>query len=284
MVYNSFSDRADVPVCRKDIKMVIDFHVHAFNPKIAQRAIGQLAANCGTEPLTDGLIETTVQRMDEWGVDKAVLLSIATKPTQQRIINDWAAAQDRERFIPFMALHPQAEDWREELDHALSLGLKGLKLHPDYQHFYADDESFDEFYDALSEKGVPVLFHSGFDPVSPEKVHCSPDRALRLIKKHPQMKIILAHWGGNFMYNEVLEKLAGVGGEVYFDTAFGNACPDDMAEKIISRHGAERILFASDCPWDNAKLIKEKILRLPISDDKKELIIGKNSERLLGLV
>ena len=262
--------------------MVIDFHVHAFNPKIAERAIDTLHKCCKVEPLTDGLTETTVRRMDEWGVDKACLLSIATKPSQQRVINDWAAAQDRERFFPFMALHPDAEDWQDELAHGMELGLFGVKLHPDYQGFFIDEKRLDGFFSALEESGLPIVLHSGYDTVSPEVIHCTPERARKMFGRHRKLKLVLAHMGANFFYEEVLDELAGLDGELYFDTAFGSACPDEMMQKIIDKHGADRILFASDCPWDSAGKIKEKILRLPLSDDKKELILGKNAERLLG--
>ena len=263
--------------------MVIDFHVHAFNPKIAKKAIDALALCCKTDPLTDGLITTTCQRMDEWGVDKACLLSIATKPAQQRLITDWAAELDRDRFYPFMSLHPDADNWEEELSYALSKGLVGLKLHPDYQGFFVDDEKYDAFFEAVEKTGIPVVIHSGFDPVSPEVTHCDPERSKRLIERHRHMKLVLAHLGGNYMYEQVLDTLAGIDGEVYFDTAYAKACNDDMLAKIIDKHGADRILFASDCPWDSPKDTLEKLERLDISDDKMELILCKNALRLLEI-
>jgi hypothetical protein len=104
-----------------------------------------------------------------------------------------------------------------------------------------------------------------------------------MLKKHPHLKVVLAHLGANMLWEEVYETLAGVDGEVYFDTAFTTLCPDELMEKIILRHSTERILFASDCPWDNSKKIKEKILRLNLSDTDKEKILGKNAERLLKI-
>ena len=54
-------------------------------------------------------------------------------------------------------------------------------------------------------------------------------------------------------------------------------------EKIISKHGSDRILFASDCPWQSPALIAQKIDSLDISDDDKENIFFKNACRLLNI-
>lgn len=110
--------------------MVIDFHVHAFNPKVAEKAVEKLQAQSGITPFTRGTAEETIQRFDEWGVDKGVLLSVATKPAQQRVINDWCAQQDGGRFISFGGIHPDAEDYEQEIAHIKELGLHGHKASP----------------------------------------------------------------------------------------------------------------------------------------------------------
>ena len=265
--------------------MIIDFHTHAFNPKIADKAIAQLEANAGFPPLTRGRTEQLIDRMDEWGVDKSVLLSIATKPTQQKVVNNWAAKIDKcePRLIAFGSVHPDAEDRYEEAERIKKLGLHGIKLHPDYQRFMVDDPRVDELYSFIEELGLPVIFHAGFDVVSPELIHCPPERALKLIKRHPKLKIVLAHLGGNERWQEVYDILAGVGEEVYFDTSFTSACPDSLMLSIIRKHGADRILFGSDCPWDSAALIAEKLLRIDLTDDERDLIFSKNALALLGM-
>lgn len=264
--------------------MIIDFHVHAFNPKIAEKAISVLAARCGIEPYTRGLVEQTVERMDEWGIDKSVLLSIATKPTQQKIINDWAQQQESDRLIPFGSVHPDADDAVEEVFRIKELGLHGIKLHPDYQDFMIDDTKIDPVLDAAKEADLPVIFHSGFDVLSPELIHCQAEPALKMLKRHKGLKVILAHLGCNDYWQDVYDLLAGIDGEVYFDTAFTSwRCPDDIMTKIINKHGADRILFASDLPWDRPDRIRDKILGLKLSDDAKEKILGANAQRLLKL-
>lgn len=263
--------------------MLIDFHVHAFNPKIAERAISGLQAASGITPFTNGLIEDTVRRFDEWGVDKGVMLPIATKPSQQTIINNWAAVQESDRIIPFGSVHPDADDVLDELARIKQLGLHGVKLHPDYQGFIVDDPKLDPIYDRLKELDLPVIFHAGFDCYSPKLIHCPPERALALTQKHKGLKMIFAHLGGNDCWQQVAQLLAGAQGDVYLDTAFTQFCDNRLMEKIISRHGSERILFASDCPWESSATIADKIDSLHISDDAKEKIFSGNAVRLLGL-
>lgn len=263
--------------------MIIDFHVHAFNPKIAEKAVGKLAAVSKITPFTHGLVEETVERFDEWGVDKGVLLPVATKPSQHQIINDWAAQQDGERFISFGSVHPDGEDALEELGKIKKRGLHGVKLHPDYQGFMVDDEKLEPVYEEIERLGFPVVFHAGYDCISPELIHCPPERSVNVCRRHKHMKIILAHLGGNQCWQDVYDILAGLDGEVYFDTSFSMECDKELMEKIINKHGAERILFASDCPWESAAALKEKILSLKISDDKKEKILGGNAMRLLDM-
>lgn len=263
--------------------MLIDFHVHAFNPKIAKRAIEQLTVTCETIPLSDGTPEDTLRLLDEWNVDRAVLLPIATKPTQHAVINDWAAQMDGGRFVSFGSVYPKSPEAFAELARIKQLGLHGVKLHPDYQDFFVNEPELDPFYDELERLGLPVIFHAGVDPVSPDCVHCEPEAAAEMLSRHPGLRVIFAHLGGNEQWERSLEVLCGTGGEVYLDTAYSLYCPDELMQRIIRKHGAERVLFASDCPWAPADKTLEKLMRLGLTDAELEQITHKNAERLLGL-
>ena len=71
--------------------MVIDFHTHAFPDKLAPRAISVLAQKSGLYPFHDGSTSGSLGLMDKSGIDKSVVLSIATKPTQEHSINAFVA-------------------------------------------------------------------------------------------------------------------------------------------------------------------------------------------------
>lgn len=272
--------------------MYIDFHTHAFTDAIAERAMGKLADTLlnsdyrGKEsPVTNGTVGELLKKMDEWGVDRSVLLPIATKPSQQNTINNWAKSVQEEfpdRIISFGTVHPDAEDALSELERIKEMGMKGVKLHPDYQGFFADDEKLFPIYRKCAELGLPVILHAGFDVVSPDCIHCTPQMSARVIEEVPGLTLILAHLGGCECWDDVEKFL--VGKNVYLDTAFiGGLISDEQALRIFRNHGTDRILFASDCPWHPSSREMELLERLPLTEEEREDISHKNAERLLGI-
>lgn len=266
--------------------MYIDFHTHAFADSIAERAISQLAKTsekCNLRPATDGTVKSLREVLVKNGVSKAVLLPIATKPTQQTTINNWAASLDDGFFYPFGTVHPLAEDKFEELERIKSLGLYGVKFHPDYQNFFVNDEMMFPIYKKCAELDLTVLFHSGYDPVSPDLYHCTSKAAAEVHDKVPEMTMILAHGGGMRDWDNVEKYLAGKEGKLYFDVSvIAHEIDHDQLFRIIKAHGADRILFGSDCPWDTPSYEISMINSLPLSDEEKEMIFYKNAEKLLS--
>ncbi len=262
--------------------MLIDMHVHMFSDRIAERALNNLARVCKTQYYTDGTVDGTSKKLHEWGVDICAALNIATKPKQQATINNWAASIQSPSILSFGSVHPDAPDAIAELERIKSLGLYGVKLHPDYQDFLVDDKKMYPIYDVISELGLPVTFHTGRDPVSPNLVHASPRAIATIADQFPHMKIIAAHLGGMMMFSEAEEILAGK--NIYFDTAMCSMlCPIEQFERIVNKHGAERILFASDCPWSRSCDGTEYIERTRVSSQNKDLIYYKNAVNLLRL-
>ena len=264
--------------------MKIDFHVHAFNEKVAERAISNLEKIADLTAHTRGLISQTIQKLDEWGIDKAVLLPIATKPSQQQIINDWSALQNSDRIIAFGSVHPDADDAFSELERIKAMGLKGVKLHPDYQGFDIDEERLFTLYRKIAELGLVCVFHAGYDCYSPDHVHAKPEMSARVHKAVPELKMVLAHLGGYMRWEEVYEHIAGLEGEIYLDTSMCAGYIDsELFLKIIRKHGADRILLASDCPWSSADDAVRLIESVGLGFEEKEKIYHKNAEKLLGI-
>ena len=265
--------------------MVIDFHTHAFNDKIAEKAIAKLEVVSNQKAYSNGKIDAIDEIAKSGVIDKAVLLPVATKPTQQTIINDWAKemGDKYENIIPFGSVHPFSEDVFEELQRIKEMGLYGVKLHPDYQEFFIDDEKVFPVYEKCAELSLPVIFHAGWDPLSPDLVHAPPKASRKAHEAVPQMTMILAHMGGMKHWEEVLEYIAGLE-NIYLDTAYTvNFMPTDIFREIVLKHGADKILFGSDFPWHKSSMEKEFIESLDFSDEDKKKILGENAKKLLGL-
>ncbi len=263
-----------------------DCHVHAFNDKIAERAISTLEKNPdGYKSLTNGTLEDTRRKLKEEGISRALMLPIATKPTQQTIINNWASEVQDDFFTCFGSVHPYAENVIEELERVKALGLHGIKLHPDFIDVMVDDEKMIAIYKKCAELNLPVVIHCGIDPSFKDNVHAFPQATARAVEACSETTFILAHLGGVFQWDDVEKYL--IGKDVYFDTAFTahpfeeNAITKEQIERIIKNHGVEKILFASDMPWDSPKNIIEIISSIDLTESEKEMIFYKNAENLI---
>lgn len=263
---------------------VIDAHVHTFPDKIAAGAVSKLERISGITPATDGTVADTLARMDECGIDRAFLLNIATVPKQQTTINNCARelnAARGDRFCAFGSIHFQSEDALAELDRVRELGLPGIKLHPDYQGFCIDDERLFPIYEKCAELGLPVVFHAGWDCYSPELIHAPPAASRRVLDTFPRLRMVLAHFGGLRLWDDVEKQL--VGRNVWFDTAMCASYADPaQLRRMILAHDPDRILLGSDCPWENPARSVEWILSLELPEELTEKILSKNARRLLA--
>ena len=263
--------------------MLIDFHTHCFPEKIAQKAVEKLSfASGGLKNHTDGTLGGLKRLMGESGVDKAVVLNIATNAHQQKSVNDFAAAiNDGEKIISFGSVFPDSEDALYELDRIKDLGLKGVKLHPDYQGFSVDDEKMKPIYKKISQLGLITIFHAGHDYGFPPPYGATPDKMERALSWF-ESPVIAAHWGGVGCFEETLKRLCGK--DIYFDTSFGySQMPKYYAQKILDAHGVDKMLFGTDSPWHTADMEMRLLNSLGISDSDMEKISHKNAFGLLGI-
>lgn len=262
--------------------MTVDFHTHCFPDEIAARAVPKLAANSGIPAFSDGTIAGLRAAMRSRGIDASVLLQIATKPAQTPTVNGWAIQQDSADIIGFGSVHPDYPQWRDELDRLADAGLKGIKLHPDYQAFFVDADPMRPIYEHAIARGLVIVLHAGIDVGLPEPVHCTPTRLLAVYDILRHGNVVLAHMGGWRMWREVEAELAGT--TFFFDTSYCTGkLPDGDFARLIRKHGVGRILFGSDSPWEDPATSLAGIRALGLSAVDEEAILGGNAVRLLQL-
>ncbi len=263
---------------------IIDFHTHVYPDAIAERTLAALSGRSGEHAVTDGTRDGLLRSMAEAGIARSVVLPVATRPEQVRKLNLKAAQQNgRDGILWAGAIHPDCENPEEELDLIRQAGLFGIKIHPDYQGAWFDDERYLRILEAAARRGLVTVTHAGADPGFPgEPVRCTPERVLRAAERLKGLldgRLVLAHMGGADLPEKVLEQLAGK--PFYLDTSFVLDRYPEMCRTIIRRHGADRVLFATDSPWRSQKDYVERILDLGLDERERELIFSGNAEKLL---
>lgn len=263
--------------------MIIDTHIHAFVDSLAERAMAKLAQTAQMKPVTDGTEKGARELLKNDNIDLGVLLPIATKPAHQTTINNWAKEIYGGNIICFGTVHPYAEDALNELDRIKALGLKGVKLHPDYQGVYVFDDKLLPIFKRCAELDLPVTIHMGYDPVSPLVHHAMPQDLVYIHSKVPDVKLVAAHMGGIYAWDAALKYLSG-DRNIWLDTSFsdGNVAPE-LATELIKQHGADRVLFGSDLPWHSPRTEVNYVDALPLSSADKQRIFADNAIELLNL-
>ena len=281
--------------------MVIDFHVHTFPAKIAAAALESMSQDSRTLYFTDGTMEALQASMQENGIDYSVNLPVMTSPKQVTKINSQMIDRREkllsEGIIPFGGMHPLYEDYKTELKRLRASGIKGIKIHPAYQGPDLDDIHYMRIIEAASAEGLIVITHAGIDIGIYDHDYASVDAVLHILKEVAPEKFVLAHMGGWANWKQVESDLCGA--PLWFDTAFSlgpvvartdgkapylseNLNSEDFT-RIVRKHGADKILFATDSPWARQGVYKDRVLATSLSAREKADILGDSAAALLGM-
>jgi len=264
--------------------MIIDFHTHVFPDSLAQRAISTLVSNIDEifTPVTDGTVSGLLAHMHRSGVDVSVIQPVITKQSQFRDVNTWARSICSYELVSFGGIYPHTDDYKRDIDFIVSLGLKGIKFHAEYQNFVIDDPKMLKIYDYALSRGLIILHHAGFDPGFSGPVKSGPIRFANIAKAMKGGIIVAAHFGGHAEWDDVERYMVGTG--IYLDTSMGfEFFPKEQFLRIVKNHGIEKILFASDSPWSDSAAEIEHLRAMPLPDSEIEMILGGNAQRILHI-
>ena len=257
---------------------IIDFHAHIYPDKIAEKATNATGDFYGITPACIGTSEALLREGKRAGIDRFVLLPVATRPEQARHINTFIRDEvnAHAEFHGFGTLHPDCAEKPEEAEYILQSGLLGVKLHPDTQGFDTDDKRLFEVYDYLQGRGT-LIVHCGdkrFD-------YSHPRRLKNVIDNFPKLRVIAAHLGGWSLFDEAFALLKN--SDCFFDIS---SCtmflPPEKVAKYICGYGADRVLFGTDFPlWSPESEVKA-FQKLPLKSTEFEKIAYKNALRVIG--
>ena len=268
---------------RNEVPLVIDIHTHIFPDKIAEDTISLLEERAHLHANTRGSMKELLTSMKRGGVGLSVVQPIATSVKSMKSINNFAAqTNSHASLLSFGSIHPQAEDWREELKRIKELGLPGIKFHPNYQGFVASQPEIADIVNFAAELGLIVLFHAGEDVGLPDTVSSTPADFVKLLERTKGANIILAHMGGWNLWNEVEQHL--IGRDVYLDTSFTiTRTGMEQFKRMVQNHNPDKILFGTDSPWQSQLKSVESIRACGFDSALTDAILYRNAASLLRL-
>ena len=258
---------------------IIDIHAHIYPSKIAQLAVDAVRDFYTINMYGKGTIEHLLESQSKSPITHFVVHSVATTPRSVTNINNFIAqaAQDNRQFIGFGAMHQDFEDKEAEIDRAISLGLKGFKLHSDIQKINIDDPKLMEFYEMI-EGRLPAILHIGDYRTD----YSHPRRLKKVLRRFPKLVVNGAHFGGWSMP------------EIGYDCLCDENCYVDISssmfllgprrtEELCELFGTDRILFGSDFPmWDPASEF-EIFNSMNFSDLQFQDMYKNNACKFLGM-
>lgn len=259
---------------------LVDFHTHIYPDAIAKKATESIEAFYSMKAENVGTVQSLLDVSRKNGIVLSVVLPVAVKPAGVFAINNFASQMQSEHkeFYAFGTIHAGMESIEEEAARLMSMGLHGIKLHPDFQLFNVDDERMFPVYEMMEGK-IPLMIHSGDYRYS----YSHPERLRKVMKTFPRLVCIAAHFGGWSMPDEGVKNLAGME-NCYVDISSSfDRISIEKGEELVSCFGEDRVLFASDFPLGSPAIEKENLMKMRLSDDTKEKIAYRNAERLLNI-
>jgi predicted TIM-barrel fold metal-dependent hydrolase len=242
-------------------------------------------------------------------VDFAVVFGIAPPPGSSALeavgipwphgINDMTAELVKkypEKLIGFLSVHPEQRDALGEVERCVfDLGMKGIKLAPNYQRFDPTATDAVRVYEMANKLGLPIIFHQGTSPVRNAPLRYGHPLVMdEIATRFPELRIIMAHMGHPWFEDTitVLRKhpnvYADISGLFYRPWSFYNCL------RLATEWGVlHKLLFGSDFPVSTPRETMESLVRVndilrgsglpPVPHEELTKIIHRDSLEILGI-
>ena len=261
---------------------VTDAHCHIYPEKIAERAIHGTDTFYSEHSVGTGTVGNLIETGGRAGIDRFVVQSVATTPKQVKSINEFIAGEVEAhsgKLIGLGTLHPDSPDIKGDIEHLVSLGLKGVKLHPDIQAFKIDDYRCLKIYELCEERKLPILMHTGDNRYD----YSNPNRLLPILQIYTGLTVIGAHLGGWSIWDEASRAYCGIP-NFYVDCSSSfHYLPKETSAAIIRRYGTDRVLFGTDYPMWSAEKELEYFFSLGLDENEIKCILNTNVSKIFDL-
>lgn len=218
-----------------------------------------------------------VRQMDRVGIEAAAISPLVGLDVDVPAGNDDVGRMIQkypDRFIGMAVVNPnRPETILPELERCFdTLGMRMIKLHPDFARCPMTAASYDAVYGFAQERGLLILNHDWQ----------SPQRLETLAKRYPRMRMVQAHsagnWDGHHPYDYF--RVARDNENVFVDICASPVFYDAL-EKLIPLAGEDNILFGSDMPFLSLGFAVGKVMLAGLPDETKQKILADNFLRAL---
>jgi predicted TIM-barrel fold metal-dependent hydrolase len=292
--------------------MIVDIHTHT---PTHVHAVPPEERQLNTLWRSDRVVEAAVSWADYMAamepVDRACVFGIRFKGGDMAAgregagvqwvgnVNDQAAALCRaypDKLIGFMSVHPEEGDAVQEVERCVrELGLRGIKLGPNYQGFDPLGEGAFQVYAAAQRIGLPILFHQGTSPMRTAPLRYAHPLVMdEIALAFPELRVVMAHMGHPWHADTiaVIRKHPNVYADI--SAQFLRPWQQYNCLRLATEWGVlDKLLFGSDYPVAtpsevmaglvSAADLAERANLPPLDRRALQAIVERDSLALLGL-
>lgn len=280
-IFSLFYHIADILARYSFMYKIFDIHTHTYPEILSERATENLGKFYNFHVEGKGTVSDLMKNSEDAGISGFLLLGVATNARQVKRVNESVAADVKTareagfHAYGFAGVHQDTVDFADEIDHAVSLGLCGVKLHPDIQGADIDDERFIPLYAELEHRGLPLYLHMGDDRA--EYRFSEPEKLSRILDRFPDLKVFAAHFGGYKAWEEAVTHLAGRK-NVWYDTSSALwAMTPEYARYLIDKLGVDNIMFGTDYPVMKSRDYLDLFMQIKLTEAERHAILWQNA-------
>ena len=201
------------------------------------------------------------------------------------------AARNADVAIPFASIDPhRGPAGVSEARRLVAAGVRGLKLHPPGQQFFANDRIAYPLYEVFAEAKLPVIFHTGHSGFGAgarggggvRLKYGDPMPIDDVAVDFPDLPIVMAH--PSFPWQDEALSICLHKPQVHIDLSGWS--PKYFSPSLVQYANTllkEKVLFGSDYPWLTPDRWLADFEKIGIRDEVRPLILKDNAVRLLGL-
>lgn len=184
--------------------------------------------------------------------------------------------------------NPSLYDAPGEIERCVDAGASGIgEVNADAQAFdWAEPADVAYAFETLRSLDVPVMIHTS-EPIGhayPGKGTATPARLVKALEAFPDVRFVMAHWGGGLPFYELMPEIRGIARNVVYDSAASTYLYDFSIFPLMERLvGPDRILFASDYPVLAQGKFLNRVIASGVSETSLPGILAGNAERVYGV-